>query len=76
MPSDLANVIAIASSGDHDLGLFGTRAPAFTVQPWDRAIDLTVRTNIILAAKCAGVQPMSYQWRLNGTNFLARPTTH
>jgi len=68
VPSDLANVIAIASSGDHDLGLFGTRAPAFTVHPWDRAIDLTARTNITLAAKCAGVQPVYYQWKLNGTN--------
>ena len=67
-PADLANVIAIASSGDHDLALFGTRAPAFTVQPWDRAINLTARTNITLAAKCAGVQPVNYQWQLNGTN--------
>ena len=67
-PSDLANVIAIASSGDHDLGLFGTRAPSFTVQPWDRAIPLNVTTNITLAAKCAGVQPVRYQWQLNGTN--------
>ena len=25
-------------------------------------------TNITLAAKCAGVQPMRYQWQLNGTN--------
>jgi alpha-tubulin suppressor-like RCC1 family protein len=68
VPSDLANVVAIASSGDHDLGLFGTRAPSFTVQPWNRAIDLTARTNITLAAKCSGVQPVSYQWQLNGTN--------
>lgn len=68
-PADLANVIAIADGGDHDLALFGTRAPAFTVQPWNRAIAVTARTNILLAAKCAGVQPMSYQWLLNGTNL-------
>jgi alpha-tubulin suppressor-like RCC1 family protein len=68
IPSDLTNVIAITSGGDHDMALFGTRAPAFTVQPWDRAVDLTARTNIIIAAKCAGVQPVSYQWQLNGTN--------
>jgi len=67
-PADLANVIAIAGGGDHDLALFGTRAPSFTVQPWDRAIPSTVTTNILLAAKCAGVQPMHYQWQLNGTN--------
>jgi alpha-tubulin suppressor-like RCC1 family protein len=68
VPSDLANVVAIASSGDHDLALFGTRAPVFTVQPWNRAIPSTASTNITLAAKCAGVQPVSYQWQLNGTN--------
>jgi alpha-tubulin suppressor-like RCC1 family protein len=68
VPSDLANVVAIASSGDHDLALFGTRVPSFTVQPWDRAIPSTVTTNITLAAKCAGVQPVYYQWQLNGTN--------
>jgi alpha-tubulin suppressor-like RCC1 family protein len=67
-PKDLANVIRIASGGDHDLALFGTRAPSFTVQPWNRAIASTARTNITLAAKCAGVQPMFYQWQLNGTN--------
>jgi alpha-tubulin suppressor-like RCC1 family protein len=68
-PADLANVIAIASGGDHDLALFGTRAPSFTVQPWNRTIASNARTNIILAAKCAGVQPMRYQWQLNGTNL-------
>jgi hypothetical protein len=68
-PSDLANVIAIAAGGDRDLALFGTRAPSFTVQPWNRAIPSTVTTNIILAAKCAGVQPVYYQWQLNGTNI-------
>jgi|GEM_PF-1135958 len=68
-PADLANVIAIADGGDHDLALFGTRAPAFTVQPWNRAIPVNAVTNVILAAKCAGVQPMRYQWQLNGTNM-------
>jgi alpha-tubulin suppressor-like RCC1 family protein len=68
VPADLANVIAITSGGDHDFALFGTRAPSFTVQPWNRGILVNARTNIILAAKCAGVQPMNYQWQLNGTN--------
>jgi hypothetical protein len=68
-PSDLANVIAIAGSGDHDLGLFGTRAPAFTVQPWDRSVAFNTTTNIKLTGECSGVQPVSYQWQLNGTNL-------
>ncbi len=71
VPADLANVAAITSSGDHDFALFGTRAPAFTVQPWNRAIAAPSgrSTNIVLTGKCAGVQPVSYQWRFNGTNF-------
>ena len=67
-PSDLANVIAIASGGDHDLALFGLRSPSITVQPWNRTFPLNAVTNIILAAKCVGVQPVSYQWQLNSTN--------
>ena len=69
VPTDLANVVAIACGGDHDLALFGTRAPAITVQPWNRNVPVNVVTNLILAAKCAGVQPVRYQWQLNGTNL-------
>ena len=73
VPSDVANVAAIASGGDHDFGLFGTRAPKFTVQPWNRSLVATSSvipvTTITLAGKCVGVQPMSYHWRLNGTNY-------
>ncbi len=67
-PSDLANVVAISSGGEHDVALFGTRAPSFTVQPWNRAVPLNSTTNLTLAAKCAGAQPVYYQWQLNGTN--------
>lgn len=80
LPTDLTNVIGIASGGEHDIALFGTRAPVFTVQPWGRNVtwqnlsQLQLGTvysvsNILLAGKCAGVQPMSYQWRFNGTNI-------
>jgi alpha-tubulin suppressor-like RCC1 family protein len=67
----LTNVIGIASGGDHDVALFGTRAPAFTVQPWNRAVTPSPAfvTSAALVGKVAGVQPMSYQWRLNGTNY-------
>ena len=67
VPSDLANVIAISSGSDHDFGLLGTRAPAFTVQPWSRSVFNTA-SNVWFSAKCAGVQPVSYQWQFNGTN--------
>jgi hypothetical protein len=72
VPSDLANVAAITSGGDRDFALLGTRAPVFTVQPWNRTLVATSSvvpvTTITLAGKIVGVQPMSYQWKLNGTN--------
>ena len=70
VPPDLANVAAIASGGNHDFGLFGTRAPKFTVQPWNRTVFNTT-TSVLFAAKCAAVQPVRYQWQLNGTNLPA-----
>ncbi len=63
-------VSAIASGGSHDFGLLGTRAPTFTVQPWNRTVFNTA-TSVWFAAKCAGVQPVRYQWQLNGTNLPA-----
>ena len=83
VPPDVANIAAISSGGDHDFALQGTRAPIFTVQPWNRIIPLAVQlggsapktnyvpavSNIVMVAKCAGVQPVRYQWRLNGTNL-------
>jgi alpha-tubulin suppressor-like RCC1 family protein len=71
LPPDLTNVVGLASGGEHDIALFGTRAPAFTVQPWNRTVTVSPAfgTSFTLAGKVAGVQPMSYQWRLNGTNY-------
>jgi alpha-tubulin suppressor-like RCC1 family protein len=70
-PTDLTNVVGLASGGDHDFALFGTRAPVFTVQPWNRAVTIskTTVTAITLTGKAAGVQPVRYQWLLNGTNY-------
>ncbi len=67
-PTDFANVIQIASGGDHDLVLFGTRAPAITINPYSR--NLFKGSNTLFAAKASGVQPMTYQWKINGTNIL------
>jgi alpha-tubulin suppressor-like RCC1 family protein len=68
IPADVANVIAISSGGDHDFGLLGTRAPYFTIQPVSRTA-FKGTTNVLLAAKVAGVQPVTYQWRYNGANI-------
>jgi len=70
VPADLANVSAITSGGDHDFALLGTRAPAFTIQPFSRSVFRgTIRT--LFAGKASGVQPISYQWQYNGVNLPA-----
>ncbi|MSU58286.1 MAG: hypothetical protein EXS35_08915 [Pedosphaera sp.] len=65
--TDVFSATQIVSRGDRDIGIFGTRAPAVTVQPWDRT--LFRGSNTLLVAKCVSPQPMSYQWRFNGTNI-------
>ena len=70
VPADLANVVALVGGGDHDFGLLGNRAPAFTVQPWNRNIYRGT-ASVMLAGKVSGVQPVSYQWRFNGANISA-----
>ncbi|HEX9046120.1 MAG TPA: immunoglobulin domain-containing protein, partial [Verrucomicrobiae bacterium] len=68
VPVDVANVVALASSSDHDFALLGTRAPTFTIQPLNRSVFVGT-PNVMLAGKVAGLQPMSYQWLFNGTNI-------
>jgi alpha-tubulin suppressor-like RCC1 family protein len=63
-PNDLTNVIQIASGGDHDIALFGTRAPAITIRPFNRTVLKGSKTTLV--AKAAGVQPVSFQWLFNG----------
>jgi hypothetical protein len=67
IPPDVRNIALIATRGDVDLGLFGTRAPAVTVQPYDRLV--LQGSNTLFAAKFAGAQPTIYQWQRNGTNI-------
>ncbi len=68
----LTNVIAIASApGQEFPGFFvtviGNGSPALTVQP---ATQTTTKgATVRLHARAAGVQPMSYQWQLNGTDL-------
>jgi alpha-tubulin suppressor-like RCC1 family protein len=72
IPQDLANVIQISTRGDRDLALFGTRAPAVTVQPFDRS--LFRGSNTTFNAKAVGAQPVSYQWQMYGTNIPGATT--
>jgi hypothetical protein len=72
IPADVANVVQISTRGDRDLALFGTRAPAVTVQPFDRS--LFRGSNTTFNAKAVGAQPVSYQWQMYGTNIPGATT--
>ncbi len=65
-PGPLANGVAVAAGGYHSLAVEGDGAPWFAVQPVSRLV--ASGTTVKLAAIATGVQPMSYQWRCNGTN--------
>jgi alpha-tubulin suppressor-like RCC1 family protein len=67
VPPDVVNVIQIGARGDRDIALFGTRAPAATIQPFDRTI--IEGSNTLVVAKFSGLQPVTYQWQYNGTNI-------
>jgi hypothetical protein len=64
-PVGLENVVGIAGGGFHALALENDGRPALTVQPLSQsaAPGSTVR----LLTMAVGVQPLSYQWRLNGS---------
>src|SRR5205814_10298002 len=72
IPPDVANVAQIAARGDHDVCIFGTRAPAPTIQPFDRSLFRGSNTTFL--AKFAGAQPVTYQWQYNGTNIPGATT--
>ena len=71
-PGGLSNGVAVVGGGYHNLVLEGDGAPYFEVQPLARTV--AGGTTVTLAARVVGVQPMSYQWRCNGTNLAGAST--
>ena len=67
VPPGLANVIAIDAGGTHGLALVGDGSPHFA----DSARPILAYTGrpLTLNALAVGVPPLSYQWRLDGTNL-------
>jgi hypothetical protein len=67
IPFGLSNVFAIAVSPTlGGIAMVSNGAPVFTVRPGNQFP--TNGGTIWLHARAVGVQPMSYQWQLNGTN--------
>ena len=67
VPASLTNIVAIAAGFYHSLALQGNGTPAITVQPASRVSN--PGDNAILTVMAAGVGPLTYQWRFNGTNL-------
>ena len=64
MPTGVSNFVAIAAGSQHFLALVGNGAPAITVHPVSRTVSYG--NAVKLTALAVGVQPLTYQWQLNG----------
>ncbi len=63
--SDTPNVFAITAGDQFAAALVGDGSPHFTIQPASQTV--TKGTTVRLHARAAGVQPLGYQWQLDGT---------
>ena len=66
-PSGLTNCVALASRGNHLLALAGSGSVVITVQPFSRRVYSGA--NVTFNVMAAGSAPLTYQWRLNGSNI-------
>lgn len=67
LPGYLSNVTKISNGGEQGAAVFGVRAPVITIAPFSRSAFKGA--DVTLAAKAVGAQPVSYQWRRNGTSI-------
>jgi len=68
-PPQLSNVVAIACAPDGRYGVVavGSGAPAITIHPASKFVSKG--DTVQLHVRAAGVQPMFYQWQLDGANI-------
>lgn len=70
IPSGLANVFAVAAGAANppvSVALVGNGSPAITIQPFSQ---VTAKGNTVqFHARAVGIQPMTFQWQLNGENL-------
>ena len=67
VPSGLTSVVAIAAGGYHSLALVDGGPPVIARQPFCQTAS--AGTTVTLAVATIAQPPLSYQWRLNGTNI-------
>jgi hypothetical protein len=68
-PLAVSNAFAVMGpSAVGGIALVGDGSPVFTLQPGNQILMNEV-TTVWLHARAVGVQPMSYQWQLDGTNI-------
>jgi alpha-tubulin suppressor-like RCC1 family protein len=66
-PAGLSNVVALAGGDTHSLALLGSADPAIVRQP--APVYANVYSHVLLSVGACSSQPMSFQWRLNGTDL-------
>jgi alpha-tubulin suppressor-like RCC1 family protein len=67
LPGPLSNVVEVAAGFSHNLIRFGDGSPHLTISPFSRQIAPGGAT--VLTTFAAGVQPITYQWQLNGSDL-------
>ena len=63
----IAGFFTVAAGGYHCLTVHGDGSPVIMVQPLSQAIQID--TPVLFSVLAGGNQPLSYQWRKNGTNI-------
>lgn len=66
-PADIAAVTQISCGYYGGAALLGTRAPAITIQPFNRSVFKG--SNTLFCAKASAAQPASYQWQFNNADI-------
>jgi hypothetical protein len=67
VPVGLSNGLALAGGGFHTLVLEGNGSPSVTVQPVSQTVP--AGATVQLVGMAVGLQPLNYQWQLDGTNL-------
>ena len=65
-----SNFFRVAAGGYHNIGQLGDGSPVVQLQP--RSQNVPIAKTVTLTVLAAGVQPMTYQWRKNGTNLVGK----